>query len=323
MTEIGISVGGAPSWWGQNDVFELFEEVATTGATTVRCDFRLETAGIMRQAAIDHGLKMHWLINPLSNWAVGDIQNNSANAWELGNEPNLGKAVADSAITSYAVAVTELARKIRFSDQEAILIGPGVLRRKDDSTAFRSDTEWARLFGEAGGFDELDAAGYHPYCSNPTVRPSDDNIGANGWQRLDFYANEVHRHADIPVMVTEQGWSTFDTANSEISLLHAEAISEFEEYLGRGTVIGPLFVYSMRDTGTSDYESQFGLLRTDSSPKPQYDVIVAAEPPAEPPVDNRDEIFDSLDARLEKMQSVGATILSNASYARRELEELR
>ena len=60
-----------------------------------------------------------------------------------------------------------------------------------------------------------------------------------------------------------------------------------------------------------------------TAPPPPDPEPPPVDPPVEPPPDEWNDTANSLDARLVKLQSVGATILSNATQARRELDELR
>jgi len=229
--------------------------------------------------------------------------------WELGNEPNLGYDDPEA----FAVEANVAANEIKDVDGDAVVVSAGILRRLESSAGFMSDIEWIQRFGNAGGWDGdvYTAAGFHPYCSNPSVSPRyEEDPATNGWKRLEAYAEEV----PVLVMVTEQGFSTEQISEDVQGRYTAEVLVVANDIL----LFGPLFIYSMRDVG-GGYEGQFGLLREDGHRKPAWGVVDAAAAAAP---DARQATLSSLDARLTKMQSVGATILSNASYARKELGTL-
>jgi hypothetical protein len=121
----------------------------------------------------------------------------------------------------------------------------------------------------AGGLDEVDAVGFHPYAAQPSS-PSDLDA-ANPFQQTRELRKLVDRTAPLPIWATEAGaWTGGDRAISERA--QTRHVAEYLDEWHAWPRSGPLFYYELTDEGNDprEREDHFGLLRADGTEKPAY-----------------------------------------------------
>jgi hypothetical protein len=126
----------------------------------------------------------------------------------------------------------------------------------------------------AGGGGSFDAVGYHPYLftSNAEARFSTGKINSPR-SLYDQLRGVMNDHGDGG----KQIWATeFGEATTKVDdATQADRIRDFIVTWRTLPGAGPVFVYTTRDrnTGSANPQDNYGVYRTDFSPKPAADVI--------------------------------------------------
>ncbi|HYF59242.1 MAG TPA: cellulase family glycosylhydrolase [Burkholderiaceae bacterium] len=200
-------------------------------------------------------------------------------AWEIWNEPNLGRfwrPIPDAA--GYVRLLSAASTAIRAADPTATIVTGGLAqpRRAPDAIDAVGFVRALYAHGASGTFDAL---GNHPYTA-PAI-PGDGCC--DNWSRMDDGAASVrglmraHGDAGKPVWITEYGAPThgrdaFGTTVPEPR--QARMLEAAYREAARADWIGPVFWYNLRDfcppAQDSSTECHYGLLRHDGSPKPAW-----------------------------------------------------
>lgn len=309
----GVSPG-APVLWGDDAELRAdMAAIAESGATWVRLDIdwsaiepsegSYDWQGTERAvgAAREHGLRVLGLLTYTPEWArpeglgshappIDDAAfarfaaaaaarlGDDVDAWEVWNEPNLPdfwEPEPDPARYANLLAATSTA--VREVDAEAVVVTGGLAPAESDGERIAPEDFLAEVY-EAGVADTFDAVGAHPY-SYPAL-PSDALTARwNSFYRLPLlHAVMVDNgHADKAVWLTEFGAPTGTDDGAVSPERQAEILADGFELARRWPWVGPLFVYSLRDSGSDpdDREQNFGVLTADREPKPAWDTLRA------------------------------------------------
>jgi polysaccharide biosynthesis protein PslG len=125
--------------------------------------------------------------------------------------------------------------------------------------------------GAAGSFDAL---GYHPYLFTSNKEARFSTAGANSSRGLyDQLRGQMNANGDggKQIWATEFGEATTDVGEAT----QAERIRDFIVTWRTLPGAGPAFIYTTRDraTGSPNAQDNFGVYRTDFTPKPAADAI--------------------------------------------------
>jgi hypothetical protein len=132
-----------------------------------------------------------------------------------------------------------------------------------------------------GAMRNVDAVGVHPYSA--TALPL--TAGTESWNtflqmRIVHDVMVANGDGAKQVWGTEFGVATGTSAQSTTEAQQSAIITQGYGRLADGTWpwLGTLFAYSLRDhaNNISDWQSNFGLTRYDSSPKPAYAAFTRA-----------------------------------------------
>lgn len=212
-------------------------------------------------------------------------------SWEIWNEPNNTPFFAPRTDASfYTAMLTASYSAIHGAVPSATVIG-GALSPNVGTDAPAAYLQ--QMYG-AGAKGFLDAVSTHPY-TYPNAMPS----GTESWNPY-FQTGAVH---DVmtsngdgakKIWFTEFGAPTGPGAKAVSEQKQAAIIADGLTLARSWSFVGPLFLYETQDanTGSTDVEENFGLLRTDGSAKPAYDTVrrqatadgggTPATPPATP-----------------------------------------
>jgi hypothetical protein len=198
--------------------------------------------------------------------------------WEIWNEPNVQQFWHPRPDpNAYAALLRAAYAVIKAADPSATVITGGTatagptLDSMSTNGINYSPYRWLRLLYEGGNRPYFDAVATHPYATFP-YSPLED-WGSAMWTRDLHNLMVAYGDGAKKLWGTEAGYPT-GTASGAVS--EATQVQYIEDYLtmwSRWTDwTGPLFIYQMRDRGTSlgDRESNFGLVHNDWSPKPAY-----------------------------------------------------
>ena len=182
-------------------------------------------------------------------------------AWEVWNEPNQ-RAFFRGSARDYAHLLHAVAARV---DPAAVILG-GSIAEADPGFV-------DALYAEHAPFDALSV---HPYVGDRGAAALDD--------RLDAVRAVQRDHGDIrPLWLTELGWSTSTRrggpgwARGVDEATQARRLTDtFARLRARDDVRAAVW-YSLVDAGQDPAEpaDNYGLLRTDGSPKPSLDAFRA------------------------------------------------
>ena len=193
-------------------------------------------------------------------------------AYEIWNEPDLPRFWSTGPNPrEYAALLKASSRAVRAADPTAPVVFAGLSW---------NDTEFLEGAYAAGAGDAFDIFGMHPYTSASPDHPS--------WRaRFKAARKLMDRGGERkPIWLTELGYNTstqvqrsgtphWQTGVSE--LVQATYVTRVFEVLKREPDVEIVFWYSLRngfwDHDANTVEGQFGLLRTDFTPKPAYEAF--------------------------------------------------
>jgi GH35 family endo-1,4-beta-xylanase len=210
-------------------------------------------------------------------------------AWEIWNEPNLGKFWGQAPDPAAYTVLLKLAYKaIKKADPKAFVVSGGLAQPATTATSMESLRFLAAMYrnGAQGYFDAL---GNHPYTS-PRIP---GQWMAHNWRKMTSTTPSVlsimkqYGDADKKIWITEFGAPTAGKSpwGTEISEARQATMVErtFVEALS-ALWAGPVFWYNYRDfcpyQSGADSECFYGLKRFDGSPKPAFDAFRASPSPA-------------------------------------------
>lgn len=182
--------------------------------------------------------------------------------WEIWNEQNIPRFWATPDPVAYAELLKAVYPAIKAVDSSATVITGGLSPDPSgiDPLAFVE----AMYAAGAGGY--FDALSMHPYSfpylpTLDSVKAVHDVMTANG-------------DGDKKVWLTEVGAPTGTSPWAVSEEDQAETIKIFIDAARTTDYVGPVYLYSLLDTGSSlsDPEDNFGLLRGDFTPKPAFGI---------------------------------------------------
>jgi hypothetical protein len=197
-------------------------------------------------------------------------------AWEIWNEPNLQRfwgALPNPA--AYADLVNAVAPRVRLGDPGApILVGAMSPANDEADGSTLSPMTFLRGIYDGVPLANFDGVSVHPYSypAWPT--------GTEEWNTF-FRMNALRTlmvdrgDADTKMWITEYGAPT-GTASGAVSLDdQAGMVVAGVREARRRSYVGPMYLYSLRDTAVdpADRESNFGLTTYDGRPKPAYTAL--------------------------------------------------
>jgi hypothetical protein len=283
----------------------VFDSIEATGAKWVRIDIPwgwVEPDGPSAShghggwGALDpivwgaesHGLKVLGIVAYTPEWAsdTGDLWTYpdaqpfeeyfaallrhypEISAWELWNEPNFERFSKPGPDPAGFVDFLRSARKVRDSvGSHAKLISGGVA-----PGGGIDPWSWLNQVAMRGGLKYIDGYGMHPYSG---VSPDDTRSWMMQMEALHRRLGQLGR-PDLPLWLTEYGAPSTAVPNGYgPPLTEAQQADRLRTAFALATRfdwIENLTWYEFRDsdTGSSDAEENFGLIRTDLTPKPAY-----------------------------------------------------
>ncbi len=216
----------------------------------------------------------------VARYRAGGTAGTKVHAWEIWNEPNnppFWSTAPDAA--GYVTLLRHAFFAAKSVDPDSIIITGGLAPNGDlnqDPRNPRHPVNYLKAMYFAGAHDLFDAVGHHPYAPVP-YSPLIDTPGSIGWNSF-AYTETMHDIMTVNGDGWRQIWGTETgpptgfcagcvTEQTQVQWLEQEWV----RWQGWGWA-GPLFWHAGRDgaTGSGDPEENFGLLRSDFSPKPAF-----------------------------------------------------
>lgn len=181
-------------------------------------------------------------------------------AWEIWNEPNLSvfwTTGRDAA--AYTGLLKAVYPAIKAVNPNAVVITGGL--SPEPGTGLPGAVAYLAAMYAAGAAGYFDAVGLHPYYY-PYVPIIDDIAAAHALM-------VAHGDGNKQIWMTELGAPTGTASNAVTEKKQALAIGKIVDFARQYSYIGPIYMYSLLDTGTdlADPEDNFGLLHTDFTAK--------------------------------------------------------
>ncbi|WP_256977948.1 cellulase family glycosylhydrolase [Rhodococcus sp. 14-2470-1a] len=207
--------------------------------------------------------------------AAADRYRDRITAWEVWNEPNVAATFGPSAHPErYCSLLSATSRAIRAAAPDAVIVTGSTSPAVDSVNSLAPATFVEALYRCAGG-STFDAVSMHPY-STPALLSEP----AAEWDS----ANEIARVRDVmirygdtakQIWFTEFGAPTVPTYPGVDEMRQAEILVDGIETLHQLDYAGPVFVFDLRDSATADPspEYNYGLLRSDYTPKPAFGAV--------------------------------------------------
>lgn len=192
--------------------------------------------------------------------------------WEVWNEPNLASFFAPEVDARFYSAMVQASYAAIHAAVPDATVLAGALSPNTGEDAPAAFLQQMYAAGVAGS---MDAVSTHPY-SYPDLPSGSKSYNA-------FYQlREVHavmaENGDgaKQIWLTEFGAPTGSGKKAVTERRQAAIIADGLTTARSLNYIGPVFIYELRDgdTGSSDTEDNFGMLRTNHTRKPAYGVVV-------------------------------------------------
>ena len=306
----GIAPDGSFPFLGPAQLTRQMDLIAASGARWVRLgvvwsvveqrrgSFDWSSSDRVIDAARARGLHVLALVTYAPSWASGSDDDKVAprdptdirafaraaaaryaprgvHAWEVWNEPNIAAAWAPRPDpVAYTSLLRTVATQVRAVDPRATIVSGGLAPAPDarDGTALGPATFLRRMY-DAGAAGSFTAVGLHPY-SFPFLPLQAGTASFNAFLRASVIRKVMVDHGDEgkKIWSTEYGAPTGSSGDAVSEQVQADSLVQAYSQLERWSWAGPLFVYTLRDSGTDrrDREQNFGLLHADYSPKPAW-----------------------------------------------------
>lgn len=206
-------------------------------------------------------------------------------AWEIWNEPNLGQFWGPAADPSaYSALLRQAYPAIKRVAPEATVVTGGLAQPGNSATNMES-LQFLQLMYGSGARNYFDAVGNHPYTS-PRL-PLDS--GAYNWRKMyattPSFRSVMDQYGDgaKKIWVTEYGGPTYGTDLYGTRMTEdqqAAMVTQSLQLAASYSWMGPMFWYNFKDfcgyDASRSTECYYGLLRSDSTPKPAYSAYQAS-----------------------------------------------
>jgi polysaccharide biosynthesis protein PslG len=192
--------------------------------------------------------------------------------FEVWNEWNIGLGSPTrrpGTAQAYVPVLRAAYQAVKAENPSAVVIG-GAVAGIDD--------RWIEAFGEAGGFQYLDAFSVHPYNyqqERPTPEADIEHLDALK-ARVDHFAPG----RDLQIYVTEVGWPTHEGPHGSTEATEAANLQRFLLLAKSRSWIAGVWWYDLFDDGDNphDKENRFGLLSHAGVGKPAFEALLAIRP---------------------------------------------
>jgi uncharacterized protein YfiM (DUF2279 family) len=205
------------------------------------------------------------------------------NTWEIWNEPNLGIFFEPRPDVGYYTALLRASYDALHAVSPTVTVVAGSLASAVDHPNGKTIAPISfvdRMYA-AGAKASLDAVSVHPY-SYPALPSDGRTTSYNTFQQIPALHATMQRYGDGAKLLwlTEFGapTATVRTGTGAVPIdgqLQATIIADGLRAATQLGYIGPVFIYSIRDerTGDPDILKNFGIVRSDFTPKASYQVI--------------------------------------------------
>ncbi|WP_154793442.1 hypothetical protein [Occultella kanbiaonis] len=185
------------------------------------------------------------------------VEGNYFEVWNEWNWRDLDGPAAGSA-SQYVALLQVVHDAVKAEYPDAVLVGPALAPMNDWQ-------DWFSEFADLGGLELIDAVSTHPYTHPNAPEGSSRFQGQYGALRTIM---GEHGHADMPLLLSEVGWPTAETAvgvdeATQARLMVRGQLTAFADGAQNFTI------YDFMDDGTDagEVEHRFGIVRNTDDPR--------------------------------------------------------
>ncbi|SNT01541.1 hypothetical protein [Rhodococcoides kyotonense] len=193
--------------------------------------------------------------------------------YEVWNEPNIPSFFAPVDASRYVGLLRAAYPSIHAGDPGATVISAGLATTIDTGGWTVAPVTFLQQMYAAGAAGFMDAVALHPYTFPFTV----ENDPNGQWTQVDQAYGTMTANGDggKKIWITELGAPTGNGPMSVSEDAQAAIIGSSLAKASQLPYVGPVFVHSLRDSGTDAFDSEqnYGLLRSDFSRKPSFAVV--------------------------------------------------
>ncbi|MDJ0395621.1 cellulase family glycosylhydrolase [Rhodococcus sp. G-MC3] len=302
-TAVGISDNGALLWASDADLNTTLSMLSAAGIKSFRLSIpwsnveyaqnQLDWSAVDRvvNAVSARGISILGIIAYTPSWATSPVGQpintrpaspalfgqfagkaaaryaGKVSAFEIWNEPNGAKFYGPAPdAAGYTQLLKAAYPAIKAANSSAIVVG-GVLGAVEDAAGMQNPVTFANQMYAAGAAGYFDALSYHPYQYSLKFAEGVYVDHSPARQMMDLHAAmAANGDGAKKIWATEYGVPTAYVSEDVQSDMITHLITKWQEL----PYAGPIYLYQLRDqqTGSSDPEMTFGLLRTDWSGKP-------------------------------------------------------
>lgn len=202
--------------------------------------------------------------------------------WEIWNEPNFDLKYDNGAFNreqiadTYAYMVIEGSKRIKANDPMSVIVAPGLWYANDyvtEQTKVFNGLDFLEKMGKRGVFEYIDAVSVHPY----TINQQPENLL---FKKLTLVKSTINKYTkkDIPIFLTEIGWSTANRSGETVTNGFPVTITEEAQanYLCRTLLLCDMYdiplinIYNWQDKNNiyddpvlQNIENNFGIVYND------------------------------------------------------------
>ena len=197
-------------------------------------------------------------------------------SYEVWNEPNIPTFFTPVDAARYVGLLRAAYPAIHAADPGATVLSAGLATTIDVGGWTVAPVTYLEQMYASGAAGFMDAVAMHPYTFPFTV----ENDPNGQWAQVDrAYATMIaNGDGGKKIWITELGAPTGNGPMAVSEEAQAAILASNLAQASRAPYVGPVFVHSLRDSGTdtSDSEQNYGLLRSDFSRKPSFAAVAGS-----------------------------------------------
>ena len=192
------------------------------------------------------------------------------------NEPNHASRITTPENYTRAIKLAYPAAKA--ANPNVFCVGAGLSNIPSSVNGHISAADWLTRCYAAGAKGSYDAVAGHPYSYPYPLSHPVDWTGWGVMVRVMRPIMEANGEGALKIWATEVGFPTTGAADYTEADQNTEFAQQLVTEMNRHAWMGPAFVYSLDDRGTSssDFEQVFGLYRANGTAKPAAATIRTA-----------------------------------------------
>lgn len=197
--------------------------------------------------------------------------------WEIWNEPNIVHSFGPTPdVAKYAAILKQSYSAIKSVDPYSVVVTGGLAPALDDGTNI-SPARFIQALYAAGAGKYFDGVGIHPYSVPDLLSKGTDWWTSKNTISMITYLMDQNGDGAKRLWTTEFGASTSPNQPpyGVTEARQTEILVDGIKYLQSLPNAGPIFLFDYRDinTGSGNTEENYGLIRSDFTPKPSLAAV--------------------------------------------------